>query len=518
MILTPKSAHPEGEGSIIDRSIISDQVEVDTYDGKIFVEWDPNAAVTPLGQLPFFIQFLKLGGRFEPWVDDCPLTYTSPNAPKKKDVLGSLFLSILSGHNRYAHMTALLSDGVNSKLLGMSKVVSDDSARRALKKMDEEEGVSWLQEHLHGCYEPLLKFPWILDCDVTVKPLYGKQEGAEIGYNSHKPGRPSHTLHTYMVANLRLVLDVEVQPGNQSNSKHSLPGLLDILNRLPESCRPKFVRGDCDWGSGPIMDELDEIDQAFLFKVKRSPKVKELIYKHHCLGKWTRFKDGWEAKEDELQCQGWSKARRAIIVRRQVEKNNTLLVEHKRSGQQALALVDEPEDIKLYEYSVLVTSLESDLISIVQHYRDRADCENVFDEIKNQWGWGGYTTRDIKSCRFMARTIALVYNWWNLFVRMTNSEEDGYQEAITSKPLLLTGVGRLTESGRQKTMTITSHHGQNEKVKGLFQKLDQFFCDLKAIAPQLGFQECWCRILNKIIEKIIPTGALGPPKLSPAMS
>ena len=49
--------------------------------------------------------------------------------------MGSLFLSMLSGHNRYAHMTALLSDGVNSKLLGMSKVVSDDSARRALKKL-----------------------------------------------------------------------------------------------------------------------------------------------------------------------------------------------------------------------------------------------------------------------------------------------------------------------------------------------------------------------------------------------
>ena len=102
------------------------------------------------------------------------------------------------------------------------------------------------------------------------------------------------------------------------------------------------------------------------------------------------------------------------------------MVEHKRSGQQALALVDGPEDIKLYEYSVLITSLENDLISIVQHYRDRADCENVFDEIKNQWGWGGYTTRDLKPCRFMARIITLVYNWWNLFVRMTNSEDDGY--------------------------------------------------------------------------------------------
>ena len=115
MILPPKSAHPEGERSNVTQQTLSDQVEVDTYDGKVFVEWDPTAAVTPLGQLPFFIQFLKLGGRFGPWVDDCPLTYTSPNAPKKKDVLGSLFLSILSGHNRYAHMTAWLSDGVNSK-------------------------------------------------------------------------------------------------------------------------------------------------------------------------------------------------------------------------------------------------------------------------------------------------------------------------------------------------------------------------------------------------------------------
>ena len=53
------------------------------------------------------------------------------------------------------------------------------------------------------------------------------------------------------------------------------------------------------------------------------------------------------------------------------------------SGQQQkeLTFVDGPKDMKLYEYSVLVTSLENDLITVVQHYRDRADCENVFDEI-----------------------------------------------------------------------------------------------------------------------------------------
>ena len=37
----------------------------------------------------------------------------------------------------------------------------------------------------------LLDKPWVLDIDATVKPLYGRQEGAELGYNPAKPGRPS---------------------------------------------------------------------------------------------------------------------------------------------------------------------------------------------------------------------------------------------------------------------------------------------------------------------------------------
>ena len=79
------------------------------------------------------------------------------------------------------------------------------------------------------------------------------------------------------------------------------------------------------------------------------------------------------------------------------------------------------------------------MVSIVQHYRDRADCENNFDEIKNQWGWGGFVTQKLKPCRLIARMIALIYNWWSLFVRL--AEPDKHYEAIVSRPLLLHGVG-----------------------------------------------------------------------------
>jgi len=263
-------AHPLSEAVRAQNRACQATVAVDTFAGKIHVEWDPAAAVTPIGQLPFFIQFLKVGGLFDQWVEQSPLRYKSNNAPQKRDVLGSFLLSILSGHNRYAHMTTLLNDQVNSQLLGMRKVVSDDSARRALKRIDEDDGIHWLQTHLQRCYELLLTQDWILDSDVTIKPLYGRQEGAEVGYNPHKPGRPSHTYHTYMIANLRLVLDVEVQAGNRSASSHSAPGLWELLDRLPRDCWPNFIRGDCDWGVDDVMTTAEEMGVPYLFKLRKS--------------------------------------------------------------------------------------------------------------------------------------------------------------------------------------------------------------------------------------------------------
>jgi hypothetical protein len=32
------------------------------------------------------------------------------------------------------------------------------------------------------------------------------------------------------------------------------------------------------------------------------------------------------------------------------------------------------------------------------------------DELKNQWGWGGFTTHDLGRCRLAARLVALFYN------------------------------------------------------------------------------------------------------------
>jgi hypothetical protein len=99
-------------------------------------------------------------------VEDCRLEYTSPNAPHKRNVLGTILLSVLSGHWRYAHISAIRGDGVNPELLGMKKAASEDSVRRALLSMKEEDSDRWMKQHLKASYEPLLEEP----CVAYIRP------------------------------------------------------------------------------------------------------------------------------------------------------------------------------------------------------------------------------------------------------------------------------------------------------------------------------------------------------------
>ena len=73
-------------------------MKLDTFGGTVHVEWDPDAAATPLGHLAFFAEYLKVSGRFDALVAGCPLQYRSPNAPTKPDILGTPMLSILTAH------------------------------------------------------------------------------------------------------------------------------------------------------------------------------------------------------------------------------------------------------------------------------------------------------------------------------------------------------------------------------------------------------------------------------------
>lgn len=474
-------------------------VIADTFAGRVHVEWDEAAAVTPLGQLPFFVEFLKQAGLFDAWVAGSPLRFTSPNAPPKRDVLGTALLGVLAGCWRYAHLTALRGDAVNPHLLGMRRVVSEDAVRRGLKSIAPPAGEAWMCEHLLHCVRPLLGEPWVLDVDTTVKPLYGHQEGAEVGYNPHKPGRPSHSLHTYVMANLRLVLDVEVRSGKQHASRHSQGGLWRLLEALPRALWPYMVRGDSNWGSDLVMRRCEEEGLAYLLRLRLTATVKRALDRAMSELGWTQAGQGWQGKEAWLKLHGWGRARRVILLRRRL-KGAVSTVRHER-GQLALGFATVEADEAVWEHGALVTSLDDEILSFGQLYRDRADCENIYDEMKNQWGWGGFTTHDLARCQLMARIVALAYNWWTLFTRL--AESDRHREAITSRPLMMHAIARRTEHAGRTTLTITSTHGDRKLAERAYRRIARFLATVRSTAEQLTPLQRLYRILSEAMRHLL---------------
>ena len=211
----PLPVHPTGEQPPIEQDAALAPATLDSWAGPVRVEWDPTAPLTPYGQLPFFIEYLKVACLFDVLVADCPLAYTSPNAPEKRDVLGTTMLSALAGHKRYAHITALRNDGVLPELfLGMKKIVSEDAVRRGFKAIaeGEEGGTAAAPSRL------LRGAAAIRAVGSRCGNLYGQaalrpsgRSRAWLQSQEAGPAEPRH--HTYTMAGLRLVLDVDVAPG-----------------------------------------------------------------------------------------------------------------------------------------------------------------------------------------------------------------------------------------------------------------------------------------------------------------
>ena len=128
------------------------------------------------------------------------------------------------------------------------------------------------------------------------------------------------------------------------------------------------------------------------------------------------------------------------------------------------------------------------------------------DELKNQWDRGGFTTHDLKRFRLIAGVVALVYNWWNLFVRLANPGKR--HEAITSRPLLLHGVTTKTRHGGQTTLTITSQHAKQAAIQAVLIRIAAFLASLRSTTEQFTDAERLALILRRAFAKFL-RGRLG---------
>ena len=160
-------------------------------------------------------------------------------------------------------------------------------------------------------------------------------------------------------------------------------------------------------------------------------------------------------------------------------------------------VVGEEVLLSPYAFDAYVTTLDVDEANcwqVVDLYRRRADCENLFDELKNQWGFAGFCSRKAAVTELAARLLVLFYNLWNLYSRLL--EPSRHVEAANGRRWYLFVAARLASSGRQRHWRIAVSGQWWGELKSAYERVLRW---IESTAPQLE------RLPEMTVENAIPS-------------
>jgi hypothetical protein len=446
-----------------------------TRHGKIEVQ-RADSTLTPFGGFVAFASFLEKLGIIDKLVKSCPIKRTSNNATPVRDIIIGFLLTSIQEGKRFRHIRWIQDDSALATIFKVERrIPSDSSIVRFFKKIDSKEGESWLFQAEELIYKSMSEKS-ILDWDSTVTTRFGEQEGAEVGYNPHKPGRASHHPLLCTIAGTRLCLHLRYRPGDANSSNGWLEAMETVLAQLPKGMRPFLNRADISFASEESLTWHESVEDRprYLFKLKKTARVMEALS--------SIKEDEWKGEtgfgvaqvaEREIQLHGWTKKRRVILSRKLIERE---------SPQESGTLFG----VCRYEYGAYITNLDTAFANawqIVILYNQRCDSENIFDELKNQWGLNGFCSQNGNVTEFAARMTILSYNLWSMFVRFFNLTK--HEEALCSRKEFLLIASSLTRSGRETMLKMAASDKLWKRIKEGYQRLLLW---LKQTAPQLKLE------------------------------
>ena len=207
-----------------------------------------------------------------------------------------------------------------------------------------------------------------LDLDSTVLTVYGKQEGARLGYNPHKRGKRSYHPLLCFIAETEDYLYGKLRKGDAASAMGLLPFFKKCLNRLPETVQRIRVRADAGFYSGGFFDLLEarDIEYAVAARVTRrlGRRLRAVSYRPVAAD--------IEVGELNYQAIGWGEARRMAVIRKKLPE--------RPDPQMPLFTLER------YSYQVIATNV-ADMApeEVWEFYNGRAVVENRIEEVKNQF-------------------------------------------------------------------------------------------------------------------------------------
>jgi len=338
----------------------------------------------------------------------------------------ALLYPLLVGLGRIDATGILKRNGVFRYLTGLKSYPDPTTLRRFLVRFAHEGLDSFLKLH-EGLSRRMIRSPRkiILDLDSTVLTVYGRQEGAEVGYNPKKRGRPSYHPLLCFEGITRDIWDGSFHPGNVHSASVAQELLGRAFLKIPASVREIRVRADNAFFDHKIIEFLKQRRVFYAIVAKLSQPVKAR------LGglRFRQVSGETFAAEFWYQPQRWKASERFIVIRRPVPEEP--------SWQLSLF------QMRGFTYQAIVTNLALTPYRVWRFYNDRAEAELVIRELKEAYSLGKIPTGIWKANVAYFHLVLFAYNLLNWFKRFCLPETYNRHSLQTIRRDLLAIPGEL---------------------------------------------------------------------------
>ena len=366
---------------------------------------------------------------------------------------------IILGLDRLENSSLLRSDTTFQYLTGLPSYPNPQSLRRFLLHAPPEfrQQLHRFNDRLlqHFIHRPEHRSRLILDLDSTVVTVFGRQEGAEVGYNPRYRGKRSYDPLLCLEANSSFLWDTELRPGNAGTWAGSREVLASCFLSIPSDIRELRVRADAGFGYNPVLEMLEQGHAQYAVVARMTSSLKRV------LGglRYQRFNPQWEIAECEHRVSERAPARRCIVARRAIAET-------------------EPEPtlftLARYAYRAWTTNLPLSPAGVWHFYDGRAGMEPRIGELREHFALRKIPTRAFEANALYLEVIRLAYNLVTAFQKSCLPEDWQDLTLRTLRYKLFWLPGELTRPQNRPTLRLADSplvRGWTEKILQRIHKL-----------------------------------------------
>jgi len=384
-------------------------------------------------------------------------------AYQNTDLILALLFVIIAGLRRLNKTDVLQYNGTFLALLGLKTFPDQTTLRRFLKRLPPALIRQIVRVH-NRLRRDLFAMPrptssLIFDIDSVVLTLYGKQQGARIGYNPKKRGRRSYHPLLCFEATRQEFWHGSLRPGDAASNSGVIFFLKRCLAKVPPTiARSRIrIRADSGYFSGKLVNYLEKQGLGYAIVAREYRGIKQ----HAQSASFRKLHFGWEVGEFLYTPTRWKTPRRFVVIRRPV--------------------ADDPEEakqlklftFKKYAYSVIVTNLKLEPWRVWRFYSPRATIEKNIRELLYDLPMGKIPTGDWGANVAFFQMGLLAFNIAHWFKRLCLPPEYLHATLETLRADLLVVPARLTRQAGRNVLHLPQDYHQRKLFAEALQKINR---------------------------------------------